>query len=67
MPASWQQAHHELSKQGVFISADVFGLSPIVKDDLGIGQQFDQLVTHVDYICPMAYPSHYADGFLGLR
>jgi hypothetical protein len=54
-----------LSREGVFVSADVFGLSPIVKDDLGIGQQFDQLVTHVDYISPMAYPSHYANGFLG--
>lgn len=58
------QAQAALSPQGVFIAADVFGLSPIVKDDLGIGQQFDQLVQHLDYICPMAYPSHYADGFL---
>ncbi len=58
------QAHDTLSRQGVFIAADVFGLSPIVKDDLGIGQQFDQLAQHLDYICPMAYPSHYADGFL---
>jgi hypothetical protein len=58
------QAHNELSKEGTFIAADVFGLSPIVKDDLGIGQQFDRLVEHLDYICPMVYPSHYADGFL---
>ncbi|HUS13459.1 MAG TPA: putative glycoside hydrolase [Chloroflexia bacterium] len=59
------QAYTELSREGVFVSADVFGLSPIVKDDLGIGQQFDELVKHVDYISPMAYPSHYANGFLG--
>jgi hypothetical protein len=59
-----KQAHSELSRQGVFIAADVFGLSPIVKDDLGIGQQFDELVKYLDYICPMAYPSHYGRGFL---
>jgi hypothetical protein len=60
-----QAAHKELSKSGAFIAADVFGLSPIVNDDLGIGQQFDELVQYLDDICPMAYPSHYADGFLG--
>jgi len=59
------QAQAELSKQGVFVAADVFGLSPIVQDDLGIGQEFDKIVAHVDYASPMAYPSHYAAGFLG--
>jgi len=59
------QAQHDLASTGVFIAADVFGLSPIVQDDLGIGQQFEDVVAHLDYICPMAYPSHYADGFLG--
>jgi len=60
-----KQAHAALAPSGAFIAADVFGLSPIVTDDLGIGQQFEELVTNLDYICPMAYPSHYADGFLG--
>ncbi len=60
-----KQAHTALAPTGAFIAADVFGLSPIVTDDLGIGQQFEELVTNLDYICPMAYPSHYADGFLG--
>jgi hypothetical protein len=59
------QAHHDLAPTGAFLAADVFGLSPIVQDDLGIGQQFEDLVSHLDYISPMAYPSHYADGFLG--
>jgi len=59
------QAQTELSPLGVFIAADVFGLTPIVKDDLGIGQQFEDISDQVDYICPMAYPSHYADQFMG--
>jgi hypothetical protein len=59
------QAQTELAPQGVFISADVFGLTPIVKDDLGIGQQFEDVSDQVDFISPMAYPSHYADTFLG--
>ena len=58
------KAYGELSPLGVFISADVFGLSPIVKDDLGIGQQWEDVASSVDYVSPMAYPSHYADGFL---
>ena len=59
------QAQTELAPTGVFLSADVFGLTPIVKDDLGIGQQFEDVGDQVDYISPMAYPSHYADTFLG--
>ena len=59
------QAQTELSPLGVFISADVFGLTPIVKDDLGIGQQFEDVSDQVDFVNPMAYPSHYADTFLG--
>ncbi len=59
------QAQTELGPLGVFLSADVFGLTPIVKDDLGIGQQFEDVSDQVDFISPMAYPSHYADTFLG--
>jgi hypothetical protein len=59
-----QEAQTELSATGAFIAADVFGLTPIVKDDLGIGQHFEDIVDQVDFICPMAYPSHYADNFL---
>ncbi|MGI8588760.1 MAG: putative glycoside hydrolase [Chloroflexia bacterium] len=58
------RAQKTLSLRGAFISADVFGLSPIVSGDLGIGQQFDQLIPHLDYVSPMAYPSHYSRGFL---
>jgi len=52
------------------ISIDMFGL---VMDnannnnyDLGIGQKLVNATDYFDYICPMMYPSHYADNYLGL-
>ncbi|MEX1013666.1 MAG: putative glycoside hydrolase [Candidatus Paceibacterota bacterium] len=46
------------------ISADLFGLTTINYDDLGIGQVLEDAFPHFDFIAPMVYPSHYADGFL---
>ncbi len=48
---------------GVVLSADVFGIiceSPA--DTEGIGQNLDTVGKDIDYISPMAYPSHYALG-----
>lgn len=45
------------------LSADVFAIiceSP--GDTEGIGQYFEYIGKDMDYICPMAYPSHYALG-----
>lgn len=42
-----------------FLSADVFGFVTIAKDDMGIGQNLEQLASTVDFISPMVYPSHY--------
>ncbi|TCO74376.1 putative glycoside hydrolase [Marinisporobacter balticus] len=61
-----QQAHDELSKEGVYISADVFGLVGSVTDDMGLGQYWEAISNVVDYISPMMYPSHYANGTYGL-
>lgn len=47
------------------ISADLFGLTTINRDDLGIGQVIEDAYGYFDYIAPMVYPSHYADGFKG--
>jgi hypothetical protein len=54
-------AKKELS--GVTVSADVFGIiceSPA--DTEGIGQYLEHVGKDIDYISPMAYPSHYAVG-----
>jgi len=47
------------------ISADLFGLSTIKREDLSIGQIIEDAYVHFDYVCPMTYPSHYAPGFQG--
>ena len=51
----------------VFTSADVFGLTVWVVpgEDMGIGQRVEDISPHVDYLCPMVYPSTFAPGALG--
>ncbi len=51
----------------VKISADLFGLSTIINDDLGIGQVIEDAFLYFDYISPMVYPSHYQTKFLGYK
>lgn len=52
---------------GIIISADLFGLTTVNSDDLGIGQSLTAAAEFFDYICPMVYPSHYASGFIGYK
>lgn len=49
------------------LSADLFGLAAINHDDLGIGQVIENAYQYFDFVCPMVYPSHYANGFLGYK
>ncbi len=51
--------------EGIRISADLFGLATINRDDLGIGQVLEDALTYFDFVAPMVYPSHYATGFIG--
>ncbi len=44
------------------ISADLFGLTTEVKDDMGIGQVWEKALPYFDYLAPMVYPSHYPSG-----
>lgn len=59
-------AYKELSPLHVYISADVYGLVGSAKDDMGLGQYWEAISNVVDYICPMMYPSHYANGTYSL-
>jgi len=45
------------------LSVDLFGLTTVSGDDLGIGQFLEDALEYFDYVCPMVYPSHYATGF----
>lgn len=55
-------AKAELNRSGVYLAADVFGIIPVMKGDFEkIGQDLELIGQSVDYVCPMAYPSHYAN------
>ncbi|HAT71647.1 MAG TPA: hypothetical protein DCS63_02395 [Elusimicrobia bacterium] len=60
-------ARKRLAPYNVKISADVFGLTTTVKDDMGIGQDINALAAGADYVYPMMYPSHYAPGEYNLK
>ncbi len=49
------------------ISIDLFGLSTVSSNDLGVGQIIEDGFGYFNYVCPMVYPSHYADGFIGYQ
>jgi hypothetical protein len=56
-----------LKPLGVSVSAAVYGTIINIEGDAAIvGQNYAELAKILDYICPMLYPSHYADGSMGL-
>lgn len=52
---------------GVKISADLFGLATVADDDMGIGQVIEDAYEYFDFVAPMVYPSHYANGTFGFK
>jgi hypothetical protein len=56
-----REARTELQHYGVFIAADVFGDTAFVRTDSGIGQRIEDITKYLDFVCPMVYPSGYAD------
>lgn len=48
-----------------WLSVAVFGFIGHAKDDLLIGQRPERLAPFLDFISPMAYPSHYSPGNYG--
>ncbi|MGQ0648081.1 MAG: putative glycoside hydrolase [Gemmatimonadaceae bacterium] len=57
----------QLRRYDVPVTADVFGLVTHVEDDLGIGQQWEQIIAVADAVLPMMYPSHYDRGLYGFE
>lgn len=56
--------HDHLAGKGK-VSADIFGMTTVAKDDMGIGQVLENTLPFFDYVSPMVYPSHFADGTQG--
>jgi hypothetical protein len=61
------KARRELGPTGVFLAADIFGYTAFNPNDTDIGQRIEELAPHLDYICPMVYPSGYHLGIPGYR
>jgi hypothetical protein len=66
------RAHDMLNETDTFMSADIFGYT--VWPDQGgkplngvIGQVFERMIGHTDYVCPMIYPSHFSAGEMGFK
>jgi hypothetical protein len=60
-------AKERLMPYNVFVSADIFGYVCWNINDTEIGQRLEDLVSHVDYLCPMLYPSGFQYGIPGYR
>lgn len=51
---------------GVPFTVDVFGLATSARNDLGIGQYWEDILEIADAVLPMIYPSHYHAGAYGI-
>ena len=63
-----EYAYETLHPLGVVVSADVFGTIIDNESDREIvGQNYRDMAVHLDYICPMVYPSHYSNGVYNIE
>jgi len=61
-------AYDRLAREGLYVSADVFGtIMRSQEDAASVGQKYTEMAEHLDYICPMIYPSHYSPGNFGIE
>ena len=61
------EARRRLVPFNVFVSADIFGYVCWNLNDTSIGQRLEDIAPHVDYLCPMLYPSGFQFGIPGYR
>ncbi len=54
-------------QKGIPTSADLFGLTTTVNNDMNIGQVLENAAPYFDFIAPMVYPSHYPNGWNGFK
>lgn len=60
-------AYENISECGAYVSADVYGtvIDSAIDQEI-VGQDYVAMASYLDYICPMVYPSHYANGVYGI-
>ena len=64
----FKSLHEGVNKdQKIPMSADLFGLTTEVNDDMGIGQVWEKALPYFDFLAPMIYPSHYPPGQDGFK
>jgi hypothetical protein len=61
------EARRRLTPYNIFLTADIFGYVCWNLNDTKIGQRLEDLAIHLDYICPMLYPSGFQYGIPGYR
>ena len=67
MTAFTKYVCNHLKPMGAFVSASVYGTVIRSKVDAElIGQNYVEMARYLDYICPMIYPSHYANSYAGI-
>jgi hypothetical protein len=59
-------SREQLKQYDAPVTADVFGLTVSVRNDMGIGQLWEKMVDATDVLLPMVYPSHFARGSYGI-
>lgn len=62
-----QDIYQALIPENIYVSIDVFGaIMNSYGDQDSIGQDYTTLLKYTDYLCPMIYPSHYANKTFGI-
>jgi hypothetical protein len=56
------RARQALAPYNVKVSADTFGYTAWMTNDMGIGQLVEDIAPNLDVLSPMLYPSTFADG-----
>lgn len=65
MKAFFNTMGDELKLEQIPVSFDLFGVTFLSNNEVGIGQHMEDVYPNADYVSPMAYPSHYWPGYLG--
>ncbi|MEI6045268.1 MAG: putative glycoside hydrolase [Chloroflexota bacterium] len=60
-----KRARDVLTPYGTYTSINIFGLSTLQNDELGMGTKLETLADQVDYISPTLYPSSWSKGTFG--